>query len=194
MICMPLYFPGKEVMPIKTRAEIYGVEASTLLQVISMYPGLTEQQLLRFYPGKDSKVKTLLSSLEKQGRIQRDRYGKYLPQGGFPTKVDQNMGKAVWVLLDFLDRVEYHTNSDFPVKIVFFSDGEEYEIICVSHGQEALISQAMRLRKEAVPRRIVVVESPSQINALVFPGISGYCTVSADGQVHYYQKRNGGTN
>ena len=32
-------------MPIKTRAEIYGVEATTLLQEISMYPGLTEAQL-----------------------------------------------------------------------------------------------------------------------------------------------------
>lgn len=194
MICLPQYFPGKGVMPIKTRAEIYGVEASTLLQEISMYPGLTEAQLLRFHPGKESKVKTLLSGLEKQGRIQRDRYGRYLPQGGFSTKVDQNTEKAVWVLLDFLDRVDYHISSDFPVRIVFFSDGEEYEIICAAHGQEALISQAMRLRKEDAPRRIVVVESPSQINALVFPGICGYCTVSADGRVQYYQKRNGGTN
>ena len=181
-------------MPIKTRAEIYGNEAETLLRAISMYPGLSRQQLLQFHPGKEDKASTLLSSLEKQGRIHQDRYGRYLPQGGFSTKVDQNTEKAVWVLLDFLDRVEYHAASDFPVKIVFFADGEEYEIICVQQGQEAMIGQAMRLRKEAVPRRIVVVEDPRQITALVFPGICGFCTVSTDGRVSYYQKRNGGMN
>lgn len=178
-------------MPIKTRAEIYGNEAEQLLRVVSMYPGLSQQQLIRFHPGKEDKARTLLSSLEKQGRIQRDKYGRYLPHGGFPTKVDQNTEKAVWVLLDFLDRVEYHAASDFPVRVVFFAGGEEYEIICVPGGQEALIGQAMRLRKEAVPRRIVVVDDPHQINALVFPGICGYCTVSPEGRVRYYQKRGG---
>ena len=178
-------------MPIKTRAEIYGNEAEQLLRVVSMYPGLSQQQLIRFHPGKEDKARTLLSSLEKQGRIQRDKYGRYLPHGGFPTKVDQNTEKAVWVLLDFLDRVEYHAASDFPVRVVFFAGVEEYEIICVPGGQEALIGQAMRLRKEAVPRRIVVVDDPHQINALVFPGICGYCTVSPDGRVRYYQKQGG---
>ena len=50
------------------------------------------------------------------------------------------MVRAVWVLLDFLDRVEFHSPGDFPVKIVFFSGGEMYEVVHAAEGQEALVS------------------------------------------------------
>ena len=59
---------------MKTRAEIYGNEAATLLRIVTMYPGLNMQQLLCFHPGKEEIIKTLLSHLQKQGRIfQTDR-------------------------------------------------------------------------------------------------------------------------
>ncbi len=177
---------------MKTRADIYGMEATALLQEISMYPGLQEEQLCRFHPGKEDKVKTLLSHLLKQGRIQQELSSGFVPKGGFESKLDQHLVKAVWVLLDFIDRVEYHSACDFPVKIVFFSEGEEFEIIYAPYGQEGLISQALRLQKGSDTRRIVIVDTPSQIPSLVFPNISGYCTVSAEGRVSYYQKRNGG--
>ena len=38
---------------MKTRAEIYGNEAADLLRTVTMYPGLSEQQLLCFHPGKE---------------------------------------------------------------------------------------------------------------------------------------------
>ncbi len=37
---------------MKTRAEIYGNEATDLLRIVTMYPGLCEHQLLCFHPGK----------------------------------------------------------------------------------------------------------------------------------------------
>lgn len=54
---------------MKTRAEIYGNEAAALLRIVTMYPGLNMQQLLCFHPGKEEIIKTLLSHLQKQGRI-----------------------------------------------------------------------------------------------------------------------------
>ena len=54
---------------MKTRAEIYGNEAATLLRTVTMYPGLSQQQLLCFHPGKSETAKALLSHLERQGRI-----------------------------------------------------------------------------------------------------------------------------
>ena len=54
---------------MKTRAEIYGNEAADLLRTVTMYPGLSEQQLLCFHPGKEETAKALLSHLERQGRI-----------------------------------------------------------------------------------------------------------------------------
>ncbi len=180
------------MVPIKTRADIYGADAADVLREISMYPGIQEGQLCRFHPGKEEKVKLQLSHLLKQGRIERELSGGFLPKGGFESNADQHLMKAVWVLLDFIDRVEYHSACDFPVKIVFFREGEEFEIIYAPYGQEGLIAQAMRMQKESAARRIVIVDLPSQIPALVFPNISGYCTVSTDGRVSYYQKRNGG--
>ncbi len=130
-------------MPVKTRADIYGAETTDILREISMYPGIQESQLCRFHPGKEEKVKLQLSHLLKQSRIERELSGGYVPKGGFESNADQHLVKAVWVLLDFIDRVEYHSACDFPVKIVFFREGEEFEIIYAPYGQEGLIAQAM---------------------------------------------------
>ena len=52
---------------MKTRADLYGGEATELLRIISMYPGLTEKQLCRFYPGREDVTRNLLSHLARQG-------------------------------------------------------------------------------------------------------------------------------
>ncbi len=178
-------------MPILTRAEIYGNEAAQLLQEISMYPGVLERQLYHFHPGKEDKVKILLSQLIKQGRVKRETDSSYYISGLKVHSKDHSLIKAVWVLLDFLERAEYHSASDFPVKIAFFAEGEEYEIICVPQGQEPMMTQAVQRLKEGYSKRIVLVDIPEQISALDFPCISGYCTVDKDGTVHYYQRRKG---
>ena len=89
---------------MKTRAEIYGNEAATLL--VTMYPGLNMQQLLCFHPGKSETAKALLSHLERQGRIFQSDNGGYFP-AGYSPKADQALIKAVWVLLDHRS-VRYH--------------------------------------------------------------------------------------
>ena len=48
---------------MKTREQIYGQEAASILRDVAMYKALTEEQLLRLYPQKESKVKNLLAYL-----------------------------------------------------------------------------------------------------------------------------------
>ena len=108
---------------MKTRAEIYGNEATDLLRIVTMYPGLCEHQLLCFHPGKEDTTKALLSHLERQGRIFQTDGGGYFLAGQTP-KTDHALVRAVWVLLDFIRQVDYHAPADFPVKLVFFADGE----------------------------------------------------------------------
>lgn len=103
---------------MKTRAEIYGNEAADLLRIVTMYPGLCEHQLLCFHPGKEDTAKALLSHLERQGRIFQTDGGGYFLAGQTP-KTDHVLVRAVWVLLDFIRRVDYHAPADFPVKLVF---------------------------------------------------------------------------
>ena len=101
---------------MKTRAEIYGNEAADLLRTVTMYPGLSEQQLLCFHPGKEDTAKALLSHLERQGRIFQAESGGYFPAGQ-PAKLDRALVRAVWVLLDFIQRAEYHAPADFPTQV-----------------------------------------------------------------------------
>ena len=103
---------------MKTRAELYGHEATELLRIISMYPGLSEKQLCRFYPGREDVTRNLLSHLCRQGRTRQADTGGYFPYGNGKAETDPGMVRAAWVLLDFIDKAEYHSSSDFPVKIV----------------------------------------------------------------------------
>ncbi len=176
---------------MKTRADIYGQEAAELLREISMYPGLSEQQLVRFHPGREDKVRNLLAHLKRQGRAAQAETGGYFPQGEHMRETDAGLIRSVWVLLDFIDRVEYHSPSDFPVKLLFFSAGSMYEVVYVAAGQEALVAQALRQYRQGESRRIVLVEDAGQIPLLDFPDISGFCTVGLDGEVSYYKKTGG---
>lgn len=169
---------------MKTRAEIYGNEAAALLRIVTMYPGLNMQQLLCFHPGKEEIIKTLLSHLQKQGRIFQTDTGGYFPSG-WAAKSDSSLIRAAWVLLDFIGQVEYHAPGDFPVKLIFFANGELYEIVYAASGQEALINHALRDDRSG-GRRIILVDNPEDIRRIDCPGISGFCTVDAAGQVHYF--------
>ena len=174
---------------MKTRAEIYGNEAAALLRIVTMYPGLNMQQLLCFHPGKEEIIKTLLSHLQKQGRIFQTDTGGYFPSG-WAAKSDSSLIRAAWVLLDFIGQVEYHAPGDFPAKLIFFANGELYELVYAASGQEALINHALRDDRSG-GRRIILVDNPEDIRRIDCPGISGFCTVDAAGQVHYFKKTGG---
>lgn len=51
------------VIVLKNRAAIYQREAAEMLHNISLYPGLTEEQLCRFFPEKEAAAKTLLAHI-----------------------------------------------------------------------------------------------------------------------------------
>ena len=178
---------------MKTRADIYGKEATELLRLISLYPGLVQCQLAGFFPGKESAVVYgLLSHLKRQVRSEQSISGGWFPYGK-KHQADSGLIQSVWVLLDIIDRVEYHSPGDFPAKVIFFSGGEIYEIVYVAVSQEALIAHALKQDARQDSRRIVLVEEPDQIPLLNFPKISGFCTGSSSGLVLYYQRAIGGT-
>jgi hypothetical protein len=170
---------------MKTRNALYSREATELLRVITIYKSVTLEQVLRLYPGKREKTRTILKNLVRQGRAAQDADGivTAAETGDAP---DTEMIAAFWVLLDFIDRAEYHTAGEFPVKICFFADAEIYEIIYVRYGQEALVSHA--LHGDDPPRRIVIVADTAQIESVNISNTSGYCTVAGDGEITYYKQ------
>ena len=61
------------VIVLKNRAAIYQREAAEMLHNISLYPGLTEGQLCRFFPEKEVTAKTLLAHMLKEERSSAPR-------------------------------------------------------------------------------------------------------------------------
>ena len=162
---------------MKNRAAVYQREAAEMLHNISLYPGLAEEQLCRFFPEKEVTAKTLLAHMLKEGRVFCDRNGCYYTNQEAQSGTDKDLSRCVWVLLDFIDQVEYHTVGEFPGSILCFANGELYEIVLIPQGKET-----------DAGKRIVVVEDTSQIELLDIPQVAGFCTVAEDGTVSYYKK------
>lgn len=178
---------------MKTREQIYGREATAILRDISMYRVLTEEQILRLHPSKYArerdKVKGLLAYLVKQQRVWLSEDGRYYCATPDALEdMDQGLFAAVWVLADFIDQVEFHSVGDYPAKIIFFADGEVYEIIHAAQGKEVLVSHVLSSAGEQPSHYLVLVDEPGQIEELQIPHASGYCAVAPTGEVQYYQK------
>ena len=131
------------VIVLKNRAAIYQREAAEMLHNISLYPGLTEEQLCRFFPEKEATAKTLLAHMLKEGRIFCAENGRYYANQEAQNGADKDLSRCVWVLLDFIDQVEYHTVGEFPAAILCFANGELYEIVPIPQGKEIMICQLL---------------------------------------------------
>ena len=173
---------------MKTRSDLYSREAAELLRVVSEYKTLLSEQLYRLFPGKEAVITNLLTYLTKQGRIiYNPRAERYSANEDCEASPDPGMIAAFWVLLDFIDKAEYHFASDFPVKLSFFADCEMYEVIHVPYGQEMVINHALKGQPEEASRRIILIDNQEQIPDINIANTAGFCTVDADGSVHYYK-------
>lgn len=175
---------------MKKRTELNHPEASSLLRDITMYRALTMEQILRLHPGRKESVQRLLAYFVQQHRVWLVD-GLYCAAPECAAQADKGLMDAVWVLTDFIDRVEFHSVGDYPAKIIFFADGQVYEIIHASYGKEALVNYLLAAQKEPASRCIVLVDDISQICELDGFNVSGYCTVSSEGVVQYYKKEEG---
>lgn len=173
---------------MKTREQIYGKEASALLRDITTYHYMKRGQLLKLYPGKERQIESLLPHLVRQGRICYDADTDIYFDSP-DTRPDSETLSALWVLADFGGRVEYHSSDEFPVRLIFFAEGETYEIICLTPEKEALIEHALSLTSDEYNgKRILIVEDAEQISHINIPEAI-FCTVdSYTGDVQYYKK------
>ena len=152
-----------------------------------MYKVLTKDQILALYPGQERKIEKLLPLLIKQYRIWKVD-GYYCSSPDAVKNMDRSLLLAVWVLIDFIDRISFHSVGDFPAKIIFCTDGSIYEILYAGIGQETLISYLTSTQNQSGFYHLIMVDKPEQIPDLDIPNTCGYCTVSLDGKVQYYQK------
>ena len=151
-----------------------------------MYKTITKKQIYLLHPGREHKVTAILKMLESHRRITvTDTTIEYIHK----TDTDIGMTKALWVLTDFIANTDYHSVSEFPAKLSFFSDGKEYTVIYAEIGKEALISQIIQKNYTQNLIYIVIVDAQDRISALTFPENTVFCTVSEDGITNYFKRQ-----
>lgn len=176
---------------MKTRNELYNGEGAELLRFVTTYHTLLYEQVLRLFPKNRESIKSLITSLVKQGRIIHDKEkGLLCDTAESASNPDYGMISAFWVLLDFKSAVVYHTNGDFPIKLNFFSKDEWYEILYIPPEQEYLINHVMESQSADQVKRIVVLENEKQAGKITIENIAAFCLVdSSSGIVSYYTKK-----
>lgn len=162
---------------------------SEINRMISMYKVLSMEQLHRALPElDDSKMDAVLKQLENSGRLVYDKAGGMVKNESGSSR-NQAVEAAVWVLLDFISSVTYHTISEYPVTLSFFTEEDAYDVIYVPVGKEIITMHAVSGNKTGAAQRLVIVEQKEQIRTLDFPGITAYCMVTPEGKVQYYKKQ-----
>ena len=172
---------------MKTRADIYGKDVAEVVRIITTYHRIHKDQLLRLFPAKESKIENLLSILSKEGRIQYEPETE-MYHDGTEESPGYAMRSALWVLADFIDKAEYHSAADFPSTLIFFAEGQLYEVIYVEPDKEALIEHALLMTEHDAEKRIVIVDTAEQIGRLSIPDVTAFCTVDMQtGTVQYFK-------
>ena len=146
-----------------------------ITRLLSMYHALSLPQLGRLYPElTEGKLLRLLGGLVLYSK-------DCIPS---PSTL-----AAFWVLLDFREDITFHTASDFPVALTFYTQSDAYDVIHIPEEKEMLMNNALSAYKEDAPRRIAIVDHAGQIPLLAIPGTAAFCTVTPDGKVQYYRKQ-----
>lgn len=160
-----------------------------IIRLLSTYHALSLLQLEAFYSElPQQKLLLLLKKLEKTGRLTLVPERNLVLHTGDSVPNPSTLA-AFWVLLDFREDITYHTASDFPVTLTFYTQSDAYDVIHIPEEKEMLMNHALSAYKEDSPRRIAVVDDAGQIPLLDFPGIAAFCTVMPDGKVQYYRKQ-----
>lgn len=166
---------------------LYEKEASQLLQIISTYKALKSKQVYAFFQDREKVIEQLLKKYIKQKRIYYDDSLDLITYSA-NYKENKEIINSVWVLLDFIENIEFHTIADYPATICFFTKNEVYEIVFVGYEKETIINFAFTKSITDFPsKKIMLVEDKSQIPRLKVDNIAGYCTVDENGKVNYYQ-------
>lgn len=162
---------------------------SEIIRIISMYQVLSFKQLLGTFPELGvNKLQTILKQLQKSGRIifEQDTGLVFCSKD---CSFNASTFAAYWILLDFISDITYHTISEFPVSLTFYTYTDCYDVIHVPEEKEILINHALSTYDTEAPKRLVVVDNTEQISHLHFPGIAAFCMVDSDGKVRYFKKQ-----
>jgi len=139
-----------------------------VIQWLSQYGALTKTQVIRLLRDRTPQAaEKIIRNLKKQLRVAEVSGGYYL---GLDSMVqpDQRIILAVWVLLQFIDKVEpmAHYPTTYPSQIYFLKDGVGYEIVVLYDGEQHL---TRLLQPQEELKYILVLPHISMVRELRLP-------------------------
>ncbi|MPM40389.1 hypothetical protein SDC9_87029 [bioreactor metagenome] len=156
-------------------------EEQYIIRWLTQYGALTKTQVVRLLKDKPPETAAkIIRSLKRQLMISEISGGYYL--GVDPMcQPDQRIILAVWVLLQFIGRVEpmAHYPATYPSQIFFLKEDMGYEIVVLYDGEQHL---TRLLQPEEDLKYIFVLPHASMAKELVLPSAPClFATVDYDG-------------
>lgn len=138
-----------------------------VIKWLSQYGALPKAQLIKLIGKPPQTGERILKNLKKQQRIADISGGCYIGSDAM-CQPDQRTIIAVWVLLQFGDRVapEAHYPAGYPSQLFFLKDNVGYEITVLYEGEQSLLRL---LRPEEDLKYIIVLPSISMTEGLKLP-------------------------
>ena len=168
--------------------------AGKVLGLLRQYNVMKPEQLEAFFPGQEKAAGRALKKLEKTRQIYRNPYTGLIASSEFAYSLkDEGTMKCLWVLADMMRRkpVDGHYlagKEDFPIRILFYSGAEIYDILYVGDGDLKLVNGMFARSRRAGENHIIAVEDGNLMGVVAVPGTIGFCLVKEDGRVEYYKK------
>ena len=166
-----------------------------VLSMLRKYNVMYPEQMAAFFPEKEKSVLRAIKRLEKNRQLYQNPYTGLLAssENAYSLKDDGTIS-CLWVLADLCRRqpVEHHflaEYEDFPVRILFISRQELYDVVYVDTGALKLVNGLYREGRRKEDNHIVVLESGELIRQVQIPDTIGYCVVQKGGLVEYYRKK-----
>ena len=157
-----------------------------VIKWLSQYGPLPKTQVVRLGRGKTPPT---AERVKRDQRIANVGDGYYLGLDPYCTP-DQRIILAVWVLLQFIDRVEplAHYPATYPSQLFFLKENTGYEIVVLYEGEQHL---AKLLHPQEDLKYIFVVPKIQMVHQLVLPRAPClFSTVEFQGeeepQVHFF--------
>lgn len=140
-------------------------DEQNVLRWLSEYGALPRAQVTGFLKKPNKTAEKILQNL-KRAQLITER-GGYLASDGM-AKPDHRMERAVWVLLQFIDKVDEraHYPAVYPSQVFFLKENAEYEIVVLYEGEEHLLRL---LRPQEDLKYIIVLPFAAMIQRLRKP-------------------------
>ena len=179
-------------------------EEQYIIAWLPQYGVLTKAQVVKLLRGKTPQTaEKIIRNLVRESRISESSGGYYLGLDAM-CQPEQRIILAVWVLLQFIDKVEpmAHYPATYPSQLFFLKkeagkEGMGYEIVVLYNGEQHL-TRLLRPQEEDL-KYIIVLPHISMAQTLVLPPAPClFATVDYEGQevpkVRFYAEAGGAQN